>query len=150
MWHKRCVGGRGFYAFSSTVLHVRKHVGELLCHNPLTPTAGVSVSKKKFSLRIINKTRSTLCQVVTELKFWHASVHNYARLQFMKDARKKKKTTTKPKTFSLLSLVVIEFRRTDLCVFFCGSLNSPIARTLYHSPEKDTGTVFLPCALGYG
>lgn len=35
------------YACSSAVLHVRKHVLHMMCPNPLTPTVGVSVSKKR-------------------------------------------------------------------------------------------------------
>lgn len=46
------------YACSSAVQHVRKHVLHMMCPNPLTPTVGVSVSKKKkFTLRMGHKTR---------------------------------------------------------------------------------------------
>lgn len=52
--------------------------------------------------------------------------------------------------FHIAPCALHRIRATDLCESSCESLNSPIERTLFHNPGKDTGRAFLPCELGCG
>lgn len=67
------------YACASAVLHVRKHVLQIICLNPLTPTAAVS-ARKEFEFQKGNETRFYTVPMRHWIKVcFPAFVRNYAR-----------------------------------------------------------------------
>ena len=130
---------------------------QMIYPNPLTPTACVSASRKKSVCLREGTKHSLRANCVTEKTTYFCSLlcaitrARSARplsffLFFFKNASKQDEVNIFHTAVCMLDTI----RRTDLCESSCESLNSPIARTLSHSPGRDTGRASLPYELGCG